>query len=328
MSNNPLTIIKTDDQPPKPKKAIVTKTAKRTTAKAILDRLWLTNPEQFNPLLNSLGRERIKRTCKLITEVVKGSDKSAADMGTGTGYFSRHLAAHGLIVHAVELSSIPFKNLENENLLNVQVFQDYIPHTTLEDDAYDLVLGTDVIAYLDKIEHRLFFAELARLVNADGFVIVSTPLDIYSEDALQNFVGLVESEFNIEHYTLSYHSYFIRLCQFFEAPAVFARASKDLNFYEKELAKRFSINRYLFKFNTAKTPSFFWYCISFFTNPILNRLKNSEFIMLKLETLCRFISDETGISHAIFAGKRRKLLENIQVEKGSLDRKGKNQVWE
>lgn len=328
MSNNPLSIIKTDDQPPKPKKTIITKTAKRTTAKAILDRLWLTNPEQFNPLINSLGRERIKRTCNLIQEFLKVSDTSAADLGTGTGYFASHLAKLGLNVHAVELSSIPFKNLENKNLPNIQVFQDYIPHTTLESDAYDLVLGTDVIAYLEKVEHRLFFAELARLVNADGFILVSTPIDIYSVDALQNFVSLVESEFNIEYYALSYHSYFIRLCQFFEAPAIFARASKDLSFYEKELAKRFSINQYLFKFNTAKIPSLFWNVVSFFTTPLLNQLKNSEFIMLKLEKLCHFISNETGISHAIFAGKRRKLFENVEVEKGPIDRKGKGQVWE
>lgn len=328
MSNNPLSIIKTDDQPPKPKKAIVTKTAKRTTAKAILDRLWLTNPEQFNPLLNSLGRERIKRTCKLINEIAKEPFITAADIGTGTGYFAEHLATLGLNVHAVELSSIPFKNLENKNLPKIQVFQDYIPHTTLEGDAYDLVLGTDVIAYLEKIEYRLFFAELARIVNREGFVIVSTPLDIYSEDALQNFVSLVESEFNVEHYIFSYHSYFIRLCQFFEAPAIFVKASQNFGFYETELAKRFSINQYLFKFNTAKIPSFFWNCVSFFTNPILNRLKNSEFIMLKLEKLCRFISNETGISHAIFACKRRKFFENVETEKGPLDRKGKRQVWE
>jgi len=323
-----LTIISSDGNVAKPKKTTVTKATKRVTAQAKLDRLWLLNPDQFNPLLDCIGRERIKLTIDLINKCFKEPAKMVADLGSGTGYFAQHLAEQQMEVHAVELSLLPLKNLENLKFQNIKLFQDYIPHTTLESDVYDLVLGLDLIAYLEKIEYRLFFAELARLVKLDGFVVVSTPIDIYSEDALQKFVELVESEFNIENYALSYNSFFLRLCHFFESPAIFVKASSDQIFYEKELAKRFSINRSLFKMNTSKIASYFWSFIQFFTTPLLNWLKQSKFIMVKLETLCRFISNESGISHAIFVGKKRKLFEDIAEDKAPIERKGKQMVWE
>lgn len=322
-----LSIIATDSNTPTPKKPIATKATKRATAKAKLDRLWLNNPGQFDPIVDAIGRERVKRSYNLIAQHLKKND-TIADLGTGTGYFALKLAEQQCQVHAVELATTPVKNLENHNNQHIKVFQDYIPQTTLDSDAYDIVLGLDLIAYLEKPEYRLFFAELARLVKLDGIVIVSTPIDIYSEDALQNFVELVETEFNIEDHSLSYNNYFIRLCHFFEAPAIFVKASSDQVFYEKELAKRFSINQQLFKANCSKIGSFFWSFVKLFTNPLLKFIKQSSFIMLKLETICRFISNETGISHVIFVGKKRKLFENVEENKAPIERKGKQMVWE
>jgi 2-polyprenyl-3-methyl-5-hydroxy-6-metoxy-1,4-benzoquinol methylase len=324
MSKNPLAVIATDD---KIKRS--TKATKRERAKAILDELWQLNPDQFNPLSDCMGRERYKRTCNLIDAFCKKSNNLfAADLGTGSAIFTFHLVKNNMNVDAVDLATTPIQNLEKKQDTHIKVFQDYIPHTTLDSDAYDLVLGLDVIAYLQKPEHRLFVAELARLIKLEGFVVGSTPIDIHSEDALQQFADLAESEFKIEKWILSYHRYFIQLLHFFEAPFIFVKASQNPELYEKELNKRFSINRNLFKFNTSKTLSYLWSFIGIFTTPIHKLLKQNSFIMFQLEKLCRFISVEKGISHAIFIGKRRKFFENVEADKAPIERKSKQQVWE
>jgi len=324
MSENPLTIVATDGVKPEPKK-ITTKATKRITAKSKFDRLYLTHPEQFDPKLNCFGRLRIKRTKTLLNDVLQNA-KLACDLGTGCGVFAIYLAEHGLSVDALDIATIPLQNLTGKE--NITSYQDYIPHTTLESDDYDIVLGLDLIAYLNRDEYRLFMAELARLVKLEGFVLVSTPVDIDSTDALQNFADLVESEFNIEKCHFSYHSYMIRLCRFFEAPNGFVQASKDLSFYESELKKRFSINQTLYKFNSSKPIVYFWSCVQYITNPILKFLKQNEWLTLKMEKLCKFFSHETGISHAIILGQKRKLFEEISSERLPIERKGKREVWE
>jgi len=323
----PLNIIATDDNQSLPKKSI-TKATKRTTAKAKLDRLYLTEPDQFNPLIDAIGRERVKRTTDLIKQFLTGNERCAADLGTGTGIFAKSLSELGIKVDAVDIATVPLKALVEKNLDNITVFQDYIPHTTLDSDFYDLVLGLDVIAYLNRDEFRLFFAETSRLVNLEGLVIISTPLGIDSEDALQNFLELVVLEFDIKKCVLSHHGLFIRLLRFFEAPATFVKASSDKTFFNQELYKRFSINQALFKFNTSKLPSFFWSFIKLFSNPILQFLKQNRFLLIQAEKICRFFSYETSASHAIIVGKRRKLFEPEDVIQDIILPRKKERIWE
>lgn len=323
----PLNIIETNENQPLPKR-ITTKATKRTTAKARLDRLYLTNPDQFNPLVDSIGRQRVKRTTDLIKEFLTGKEKNAADLGTGTGIFAKTLSELGIKVDAVDIATVPLKNLVEKNLDNIVVFQDYIPHTTLDSDFYDIVLGLDVIAYLSRDEYRLFFAETSRLVTSEGLVVISTPIDIDFDDGLQNFLELVVLEFDIKKYVLSFHGFYIRILRFFEAPSIFVKASSDKVFFDQELNKRFSINKYLFKFNTSKPVSFFWSIVKFFSNPILNFLKQNRFFMIQTEKICRFFSSETSASHAIVIGTRRKLFEPEDVIQEKILPRKKEKIWE
>lgn len=323
MANDKLAIIKEEA-----KRKTNSQSLKREEIKKYLDDLWQKNSCQFDPLKSAMGKDRVHKTFELIDHFFSPENKRIADLGTGTALFSLEFHKKKAFIDAVDLADIPVFSLKDKNLRGVRVYQDYIPSTTLEGDYYDLVLGLEIIAYLNKNEYRLFFAELARLVKLDGLVTVSTPIDIYSEDALQNFAGLAESEFNILEWKLSYHSYFIRLIDSLEAPANFVRANLDKEFYEKELKKRSSFRRSLFKANSSKIGTFFWSFIKLFTNPLFHFVKENNFILYKLENLCRFLSSENGISHAIFIGKRRRVFEEVAKDELPIERKGKREVWE
>jgi hypothetical protein len=65
MANNPLTIISVT--PPSPQKMpLPSRLTRRRELQAKFERLWLLEPEQFNPLRNCMQRERLERTYQLI----------------------------------------------------------------------------------------------------------------------------------------------------------------------------------------------------------------------------------------------------------------------
>lgn len=326
MSKNPLKIISVTNDAPSPKRESQIK-GSREESQAKLERLWHSNPEQFNPMRNCMERERIQRTWNLIISSISLLNKKVCDLGCGDGLLSERLSQHGAEVDAVDIATQPLNVLQEKALPHLKIIHDYLPRTLLKDNAYDLILSTDVIAYLHKDQHRLYFSELARLMKLDGCVICSTPLDINSEDAFERFSTLALTEFTVERWVLSYHALYLRLKSFIEAPSRFKRAGKEHAYRQKELNKRFSLNYYWFKLNSSAILARFWSFIDWLLRPLISLVRQSSFILLTLEKVCRFIWSERGVSHALFIGKRRPVApaEPAPIE---YERKHKKQVWE
>ena len=187
----------------------------RRAAQAKFERMWLVDPEQFNPLRNCMERERIELTWNLANEFLQPKDCLALDLACGGGVMTKRLKGAGAKVHALDIASTALKILAQDVPDVDQTFQQCLPHTTLEDDAYDLLFADEVIAYLPVKELRLFMAELCRLVKPNGFAICSTSLDLDSQDPLIRFASLAETEFKIHKWVCSHHRLYIRLRKFF-----------------------------------------------------------------------------------------------------------------
>lgn len=184
----------------------------RTEIQAKFERIWLKDPEKFNPTKTIMEKERVKRTKGLLDELQGVT--TCVDLGAGYGVFSRFLAAKGILVTAVDIAKNALKRLEG--VANITGFQDYVPDTKLQGNAYDIVLSTDLIAHINPHEYRLYVAELVRLVSKDGVIVCSTPIDIHSDEALQRFAGLMETEIIIDKWVFSYHRLFIRTIEVLE----------------------------------------------------------------------------------------------------------------
>ena len=211
--------------------------------------------EQWKPLENdSVEVERINRTCQLIKKCLDLKGKVVADLGCGSGEITRFLRDQGALVHAVDLSRIALKNLQQEQ--GIKNFPDFIPRTTLEDYSYDLVVCTDVIGDLPENDYRLLMNELSRLVKNDGLVVCSTPIDIDSDESLPLFNYLANTEFEILEWVVSHHRLRIKL------------------------------------------PFF----------------KKSRLWMRLTESITKNLYDETGISHAMFIGKRKPFFQQKKPE--------------
>ncbi|MCB1112467.1 MAG: class I SAM-dependent methyltransferase [Chlamydiales bacterium] len=183
----------------------------RQEVQARFERLWLDDPEQFNPQRNCMERERIQRTRDLILAYVNPQGKKTGDLGCGYGALSLLLQKMGASVESIDIAANALKRLEGKGL---ELKQDFLPKTLVEDSYYDLVICTDVIGDVAPKVYRHFFAELARVVKDEGYVVCSTALDIDTDDALQRFAELAETELIVTDWSLSYHALYIRLKRF------------------------------------------------------------------------------------------------------------------
>lgn len=302
--------------------------SRREETRAIYEKLWKNDPEQFNPLRNCMERERLDRTEVLLKEHVDCRDKLAVDLGSGGGVFSDRLAAAGATVHAGDIAEHALKRIDDLNNPRIKTFQDYVPRTSLPDDRYDIVVCTELIAYLPSDDYRLLMSELSRLVKPDGFVVCSTPIDIYSYDALKKFGELAETEFRIEKWTFGYHALYLRLKSFFKAPESFIQGRRDKELRQSELKKRRSLNRQWYRLNTSFLPFFIWFPLQYLCRPVVGLLETNKRLLLFLETVCRFLSNINGISHAIFIGKRRSMLVSEPPDKIPQERPKKKEIWD
>ena len=297
---------------------------KKQKAEAYFERLWLVDEEQFNPENNCMGRLRVERTIELMHDYLSPETKIVSDLGCGYGTLSKHLRDKGAKVDAIDIAKNALKHVENEE--NITPLQEYVPYTHLEDDHYDLVLSTELIAYLPKEDYRLYFSELSRLVKKDGFVVCSTPIDIYSDDALQRFASLAETEFDIQHWVFGYHYLWIKFYGLLRAPASFVKAARDPRFRKEQLDKRKGLSRLWFRWNSSL--SFLWIPLKWLFQPLVALVRNNKKFLLNLESWSRFIWQEQAISHAMFIGKRRPLMQPPPDNLAPIERKAKKIVWE
>jgi 2-polyprenyl-3-methyl-5-hydroxy-6-metoxy-1,4-benzoquinol methylase len=326
MSDNRLHIVKTDDQNPSSSQPSKKQTKQEIQAK--LERIWLTNPQQFNPERNCFEKERIKRTSDLIDSVSLSENKNAVDLGCGLGFLSRKLHSLGWRVDAVDAANNALKSMSSFDCTGIELIQDTLPQTKLKDDHYALVLSTEVIGFLNPADYRIYFSELSRLVAKDGYVICSTLIDVDSEDGVQQFGGLVETEFQVHQWLFGYHRLWLKLKQFFNSPAHYIRASQNRDYRDVQLAKRKGFAQAWFKFNSRGFPVLFWKILNIAASPLASLLNHNRWLLLKLEKISKFVWDNGGISHVIFLGQRRHIEMPTKVELVSVERKGKHQVWE
>lgn len=195
-----------------------TRASRRALAEAKYDLEWKQKPT------SALLQEQIDRTKSLFLDEIQG--KSLVELGCGDGALSKAAALAGAYVTATDISTHALKRLEG--IERIKPEKHFVPFTTLPDSAFDYVIAANLVAELPHDEVRLFFSELARLVKKDGKIVVSTPLDTASDEALELFLHFAETELQIESIVLSYHRIYLWICPFF-----LRKSTKLLFFLEK-----------------------------------------------------------------------------------------------
>lgn len=330
MKEDPLKIVDVDSnhQQEPMQRSYTARESYKEELQAQLERQWLKNPAQFDPNRNVMEKERLTRTWELITAHLTISNIQAVDLGCANGVFSRKLKEAGAKVDALDIASNALKAFEKQGSDGITLKKGYVPHTLLEDDHYDLVCGMDLIAHLHRNEHRLFFAELARLVKPKGWVVSSTPLDIHTDGALNIFASLASTEFDLVEWTLSYHGWFIRLRAFFSRPEYYLKGADDPENRLAEMKKRKGLRQKWYQLNTSPLMRPFWKGLDWLLTPITMLFRTNRSLLLGLEKMAKFFSPDKNLSHATFIGQRKALIPPEPPEEIPVDRRGKKQIWD
>lgn len=307
---------------------VFNKSARRQEIQATMERLWLHDPEQFNPERDAVQRQRLTHTLEAIKKQLQLDGKRAADLGCGSGHLSRLLRDAGARIDAVDIAGNALERLKADGIHHITPIQDCLPTTRLADDAYDLVVCTEVIGYLQPQEYRMLIAELSRLVHKEGLVACSTSLDINSDNALERFAAIAETEFEINQWVLRYDRLWLKLCHCFETPQRYIKASQNDFERTQEINKRRRLSKRWYQLNTTKLAAICWNVINVLARPVASYLRQHNGIVNVLEKTTKFLWDESGVSHALFIGKRRPMAFPLPANEIPIERKHKREVWD
>lgn len=333
MKDDPLRIISVEKGIPHPKHTMNRSDPRLARIKAARDtfeRRWQEDPNQFNPTLTAIERERIERSWNVLQPLVQPG-MPASDLGCGWGVLSERIAERGGSVDALDIASSALERLRPHAHERIRLLCDAAPMTQLPDDHYSIVVCTDLIAELPSPEHRLLISELYRIAKPEGHILCSTPLDIHSDGALERFASLVETELEPENWLLSHHAYYLRLRHLLNAPARYHQAMIDLEYYKKQRAKAGLFGRGWLWLNSRKPLGYFWKILSTLLKPVLHAYDQSRTLLLKMESLCRFLSPDDGISHVLIVARLKSLKTTQDVDVQAMSRpvqRLRQRIWE
>lgn len=312
----------------KPGRNSASRLVRSKEAEARFERLWLVDPNQFDPERNAMQQERLERTWHLLNKFVDLNGKRVVDLGCGSGVFTRRMRDAGARIDAIDIAENALKLFRKQGSDHINLKQEAMPVTSLPDHAYDVVVCLDVLAELPPQDYRLFFSELARLVKQDGYVLASTPIDIFSEGGVERLKDFIATEFTLLCFVPSYHAFYIRLKHVLESPDQFVKGWLDPDVRQKELNLRIGFGRWWYWINTTFIFMWLWLALQLILNPFIGLLRRSHFLLLHLEKACHFLWDDAGISHFIFIAQEKPLQMEEEPHELPIERPKKKEIWE
>lgn len=298
--------------------------------------------EKMDPSKTACERERVKRTLEILELHCEIKGSKIVDLGCGSAKIAKFLQEKGgnlTLVDAVDHMKNPdsdgfasqieafpgeilgkapgmkekrtleaSKHPEDEGVKpKTHVITACLPYVNLPEDFFDGVVCTDVLAEIDAHLHRLTLSEISALLKRDGWFICSTPLDLYSYDALEQFFALLKTEFDLKSFKMSYHRLLFYLTRSLKAPQRFAKAEADPLYRLNQLKSRSGLLRLWFYLNSSKWLSFFWKCIARPSNFLKKKVDESRRLLLILERLSVFFFGRYGLTHVIVLARKKKI---------------------
>ncbi|SCA64323.1 hypothetical protein AB751O23_AH_00010, partial [Chlamydiales bacterium SCGC AB-751-O23] len=196
----------------------------------------------------------------------------------------------------------------------ITCFEEALPHTNLPDKTYDIIFFLDAIAYFEEEDMRLVFSELQRLLKSDGIIVISSPLDLHSYDALEKFIDLFSTEFDVLEKKTSHHLLFLKLRHFLQKIQNLEKACIFQHFKKEEIKKAKFMYRSFLKLLATKKLHRALKPLASWSKQLQSHLEKSSKAPIALEKITRFILPNSTASHCILSGKRKPLFPSNSQE--------------
>jgi len=148
--------------------------------------------EEYAKILEEPGRDEWQKPDQVIRALDLKPTEVVADIGAGSGYFSRRFAAHAAKVYAVDIDAGLLKIAAKSSPANVVTIVSAPDDPKLPEASVDLVFFCDVLHHIDN--RPAYYAKLrralkphARIVNVDFYkkpLPIGPPLEMKLTETL------------------------------------------------------------------------------------------------------------------------------------------------
>lgn len=117
------------------------------------------------------NRERYRRVYSLIDKLNLPQQARVLNVGAGSGRISAHCSKHFEDITAVDITI-------SDSLREVEVVdlcEGALPSLPFRSHKFDLVVCSEVLEHIPRLDQAASVAELARLVSPSGYLVLSTP---------------------------------------------------------------------------------------------------------------------------------------------------------
>ena len=125
-------------------------------------------------------------TWYLTTYIERIKEWRIADLGCGTGRWTKFIAKKVKLVEAIDPSDAVFSAAHiNKDEQNVRITQASVSNIPFDNNTFDFVICLELIEHLNKKYHMLFLREIQRVAKEKAIIIISTP-NLYSIPAFES----------------------------------------------------------------------------------------------------------------------------------------------
>jgi arsenite methyltransferase len=176
------------------------------------------SPEEYAKVLEDPGRDAWQKPNEVVAALKLKPGDVVADIGAGTGYFSRRFAMHAAKVYAIDIDAKLLEIAAKNSPPNVQTIVSKPDDPLLRPASVDVVFFCDVIHH---IEDRVAYCERLRPVLKPGGRIVivdfyKKPLPVGPPPEMKLTEDLVISEFKKAGFRLARKESFLEYQYFLE----------------------------------------------------------------------------------------------------------------
>jgi ubiquinone/menaquinone biosynthesis C-methylase UbiE len=128
------------------------------------------NAEEYAKVLENPKRDEWQKPHEVITALKLRSGEVAADIGAGSGYFTRRLAHHTALVYAVDIDARLLEMIGKQGIPNVRTIHAAPDDPKLPDASVDTIFICDVLHHID--QRPAYYAKLARALKPGGRIVI------------------------------------------------------------------------------------------------------------------------------------------------------------
>ncbi len=128
------------------------------------------NAEEYAKVLENPKRDEWQKPHEVITALKLRPEEVVADIGAGSGYFTRRLAHHTALVYAVDIDAKLLAIIEKQGLPKIKTVHATPDDPKLAAGSTDTIFICDVLHHID--QRPAYYAKLAKALKPGGRIVI------------------------------------------------------------------------------------------------------------------------------------------------------------